>query len=169
MKKALLRSLVAILGIIMGGVAGGYVTFHKYAQDYPLVRAFAYLGIFDAVSAGQFDKNSPEAKQELLSTLSLYMQGTKSSAVDPTMKSALRMNCGLVEARLFILANESGDADGAKSYLAKAQGDLKAVGWVDYSEANIRQVVRRQPVSPCVSTLPSTAKTGPSAAQKPCG
>jgi hypothetical protein len=44
------------------------------------------------------------------------------------MKKALRMNCGLLEARLSVLENESGNVDEAKSYLVRAQEDLKAVG-----------------------------------------
>jgi hypothetical protein len=47
------------------------------------------------------------------------------------------MNRGLAEARLSVLESEAGNIDLAKSYLSKAQGDLKAVGWTDLSEANI--------------------------------
>jgi hypothetical protein len=169
MKRILLRSVMVILGIVLGGAAGGYLTFHRYARDYALVRAFAWAGIFNTVSLNQYDENSKDAKQELLSTLSLYTQGVKSSAVGPPMKNALRMNCGLLEARLSILENESGNVGGAKSYLAKAQEDLKAVGWVDRSDANILRAVKRQPVSPCGMTSQSTAKTTALATQKPCG
>jgi hypothetical protein len=85
------------------------------------------------------------------------------------MKKALRMNCGLIEARLSVLENEAGNVDRAKSYLSKAQEDLKAVGWVDPSEANILQAVKRQPVSPCGMSSQSAAKTIASTPQKPCG
>jgi hypothetical protein len=169
MKTMLLRSVAVALGVVLGGAVGGYLTFHRYARDYALVRAFAYAGIFDAVSIHQYNENSLEAKQELLSALSLYTRGANSSAIDPTMKKALRMNCGLLQARLSILEEESGNVDRAKSYLAKAQEDLKAVGWVDHSEANILQAAKRQPVSPCGPAPQNAAKTSASTAPKPCG
>jgi hypothetical protein len=169
MKKILLRSIAVLVGTAVGCAAGGYVTFRRYARDYAMVRAFAWLGISAAVSEGQYDKNANDAKQDFLYTLDYYAQGVQSSKVDPIMKKALRMNCGLIEARLSVLENEGGNADRAKSHMSKAQEDLKAVGWVDRSEANILQAVKRQPVSPCGIALQSTAKTIASANQKPCG
>lgn len=169
MKKLLLQSTVVIVGIVMGGAAGGYLTFHKYARDYSIVRAFAWTGVADAVSGNQYDKNTSDAKQDLLYTLDFYRSGVKSSAIDSAMKNALFMNCGLIEARLSVLESESGNIDLAKSYLSKAQEDLKAVGWVDDSEANILQVVKRQPVSPCGTAQPNAAKTNSSTTPKPCG
>lgn len=169
MKKILLESIVVIVGIAIGGAAGGYLTFHRYSQKSPVVRYFAWAGIFDAVSEGQYDKNSSDAKQELLTTLDLYTKGVQSSNIDPIMKNALRMKCGLIKARLSVLENEAGNTDRAKSYMSKAQEDLKAVGWVDYSEANILQAVKRQPVSPCGPAPQSAAKTNAATTQKACG
>ena len=169
MKKILLQSLVVIVGFVMGGAAGGYLTFHRYAQKYAIVRYFAWAGIFDGVSENQYDKNSSDAKQELLNTLDLYARGVQSSNIDPSLKKALCMKRGLIEARLSVLENEGGNADRAKSYMSKAQEDLKAVGWVDRSEANILQVVKREPVSPCGMSSQSAAKTSASTTQKPCG
>jgi hypothetical protein len=169
MKRILLQLVVLIVGIVIGAAAGGYLTFHRYARDYALVRAFAWVGIFSAVSVNQYDLNASDAKQELLSTLSLYAQGVKSSSIDATMKNAFRMNCGLIEARLSVLESEAGNVDRARSYLSNAEEDLKVVGWVDHSEANILQAVTRQPVSPCGTTPQSVAKTGSTTTQKPCG
>ena len=169
MKTILLQSVVVIAGIVVGGAAGGYLTFHRYARDYALVRAFAWAGISDAVSVNQYNENSKDAKQELLSTLSFYTQGAKSPSLDTTMKNALRMNCGLIEARLSVLESEAGNVDGARSYLSNAEKDLKVVGWVDHSEANILQAVKRQPVFPCGTTPQSVAKAGATTTLKPCG
>jgi hypothetical protein len=169
MKKIFLRSIAAIVGIVIGGGAGGYLTFHKYARDYPVVRALAWTGIFDAVSVNQYDVNGSDAKQDLLSVLEIFTQGVKSSAIDPAMKNAFRMKRGLTEARLSVLESEAGNVDGARSYLSKAQEDLTAVGWIDHSEAHILQAVKRQPVSPCGSTPQIVAKTTAPATSKPCG
>jgi hypothetical protein len=168
MKKRFLQASLVVIGFFVGGTVGGYLTFHRYARDYGLVRAFAWTGIFNAVSVSQYNENSKDAKQELFSTLTFYTQGVSSSAIDPTMKKALRMNCGLLEARLSVLENESGNVDEAKSYLVRAQEDLKAAGWVDLSEGNVLQAVKRQPVSPCGSDPPNAAETNPSANQKHC-
>ncbi len=170
MKKLLLRSVVVIVGIVVGGATGGYLTFHRYSQKYATVRYFAWAGIFVAVSEGQYDNNSSDAKQDLLNTLDLYAKGVQSFNIDPTLKKSLCMERGLIEARLSVLESEGGNADRAKSYMSKAQEDLKAVGWVDRSEANILQAVKRQPpVSPCGIASQSTAKTIASTNQKPCG
>jgi hypothetical protein len=169
MKKILLRSVLVIIGIVTGSITGGCLTFYRYSQKYAMVRYFAWAGIDFAVSENQYDKNSSDAKQELLSTLDLYTKGVKSSHIDPNLKKALCMKRGLIEARLSVLENETGNADRAKSYLSEAQEDLKAIGWVDLSEANILQAVKRQPVSPCGIASQSTAKTIAPATQRPCG
>jgi hypothetical protein len=169
MKKLFLRSIVFTIGIFIGIVVGGYFTFHRYARDYAMVRAFAWTGIFSAVSDGQYDKNTSDAKGELIFSLNSLTQGVESSALDPTMRNVLRMNRGLTEARLSVLENEAGNVDQAKSYLSKAQEDLKAVGWVDLSEANILQVVKRQPLAPCNAAPQNSAKVSTSVVQKPCG
>ncbi len=86
MKKVLLRSIAVIFGIVMGCAAGGYMTFHRYARDYAMVRAFAWSGISAAVSEGQYDKNSSDAKQDLLYTLNYYTQGVQSSKIRPKIR-----------------------------------------------------------------------------------
>ena len=169
MKKIFLQSLVVIVGFVTGIAAGGYLTFHRYSQKYATVRYFAWTGIFTAVSENQYDRNSSDAKQDLLNTLDLCTRGVQSSNTDPTLKKALRMIRGLINARLSVLENEAGNKDQAKSYMSKSQEDLKAVGWVDYSEANILQAVKRQPVPPCDPAPQSAAKTNAPTTQKPCG
>jgi hypothetical protein len=169
MKKIFLQSIVVIVGIAMGGAVGGYLTFHRYARKYAMVRAFAWTGVFEAVSENRYDLNSSNAKRDLLYTLDAYRQGVQSSNIDPVMSKALRIKCGLIEARLSVLENEAGNFDRGKSYMSKAQEDLKAVGWVDPSETNILQIVKRQPVSPCGMSSQSAAKTIASVPQKPCG
>jgi len=169
MKKILLQSVVMIVGIVTGGATGGYLTFHRYSQKYAIVRYFAWAGIFVAVAENQYDKNSSDAKQDLLNTLDLYAKGVQSSNIDSTLKKALCMKRGLIEARISVLENEAGNVDRAKSYMSKAQEDLNAVGWVDRSEANILQAVKREPVSPCGVASQSTAETTASTNQKPCG
>ena len=168
MKKILLHSIAFIVGIAVGCASGGYLTFHRYARDYAMVRAFAWSGISAAVSEGQYDKSASDAKQDLLYTLNYHTQGVQSSNIDPVMKNALSMKCGLIEARLSVLENEAGNTGQAKSYMSKAQEDLKSVGWVDPSEVNILQAVKRQPVLPCGMSSQNAAKAIASPPQRPC-
>jgi hypothetical protein len=69
MKKLFLQATVVIVGIVIGGAVGGYLAFHRYARDYAIVRAFAWTGIFSAVSVNQYDMNTSDAKGELLYSL----------------------------------------------------------------------------------------------------
>jgi hypothetical protein len=167
MIKILHRSVVILVGIVMGCGVGGYLTFHRYARDYQTVRAFAWAGIFSAVSVNQYDQNTSDAKKELQTLLDLFKRATNSTTIDPNMQNAFLMNCGLVEARLSVLENEAGNVEQSKTYLSKAQEDLKAIGWVDHSESNILQAVKRKPVVPCGTATQNTAKTN--ATSKPCG
>jgi hypothetical protein len=167
MKQFFLQATVVIVGIVIGGATGGYLTFHRYARDFAVVRAFAWTGIVSAVSVNQYDMNTSDAKAELLYSLDFYSQGVGSSAIDATMKNALRMNRGLTAARLSVLENEAGNVDLSKTYLAKAQEDLKATGWIDYSESNILQAVKRKTVVPCGSAPQNAAKTNTTS--EPCG
>jgi hypothetical protein len=169
MKKFPLQSVAVILGIAIGAVSGGYLTFQRYARDYAMVRYFAWTGISAAVSVNQFDQNSKDAKQELVNTLGFYESGVQSPNISFALKNALRMECGLIEARLSVLENEAGNATRAQTYMSQAQEDLKAVGWIDRSEAIISQAVKRQPVSPCGMASETAAKTNGSTPQKPCG
>ena len=144
MKKIALSSVAVLLGIEVGALAGGLGAFLWYQHQFRVIRSFAWAEMSLGVSENQFDADATDAKQNLLNTLSTFESGVRSRALDPSMNKAMRMNCGLIEARLSVLDSEAGDADGAKSYLAKAQDDLRAVGWIDYSDANILKAVERQ-------------------------
>lgn len=167
MKKILLQSAAVLVGIVIGCIVGGYFTFHRYAQNYQNARFFAWTGIFSAVSENQYDQNTSDAKKELHMLLGYFKQATDSIVTDPTLRNAFLMNCGLVEARLSVLEKEAGNVELSKTYLSKAQEDLKAVGWVDYSESNILLAVKRKPVVPCGTAPQTTAKTNTTS--KPCG
>lgn len=169
MKKLVLKAIAVIVGMVIGCATGGYLTFHRYARDNKIVRAFTWIGIVSGGSLNQYNDNTSDAKKELLLSLNIYSQGVESSAVEPTMKKALRMNRGLTEARLSVLESEAGNVDRAKSYLSKAQDDLKAVGWTDYSEGNILQAVQRRPVPPCNAAPQNAQKESTLTTQKPCG
>lgn len=77
MKKLFLQSIVVIIGIFTGAAIGGYLTFHRYARDYAMVRAFAWTGILSAVSEGQYDKNTSDAKGELILSLDSWDAGSR--------------------------------------------------------------------------------------------
>ena len=168
MRKIILQSLLVIVGIVAGGATGGFLAFLEYSQKYTTVRYFAWAAIFGGVSENEYDNNSRDARQELLNTVDLFTKGVQSPHLDPTIKKALCMKRGLIEARLSIIENEDGNTDRATSYLSEAQEDLKAAGWADRSEATVLHVARRQPLPPC-AVPQSPAKTVAPTTQNPCG
>jgi len=167
MKTLILRTVAVIGGLFIGGVAGGYAYIQRYDRNHPLEHAFAMTGIVSAVSENEYDKDSSDAKGALLTSLNIYSSAVTSSRIDQSAKNAFRMKRGLTEARLSVIENEAGNVSQAKAYLTRAQGDLRAVGWVDTSDANILQVVKRMPPAPCGSTPQNAA--GATGLQKPCG
>lgn len=159
---------MVLFGYLASCGLSGYLTFTNYAQHYVVVRAFAWLSISSAVSESDFDLHSTNAKKNLLNTLYFYERGVQSPAVDPALKTALRMNVGRTEAQLSILEEETGHADEARSYMSEAQKGLKAVGWIDTSEENILRTFKRQTISPCASSSQSSTKKPTSGTNQPC-
>jgi hypothetical protein len=146
-KRILLNFAVVLAGVSLGMGAGGYLLFARYNRHDAVVRYFAWAGIALAVSENEFDKNSTDARQLSLNALTYFEYGVRSSKIDPLMKKAIRMESGLTEARISVLESEAGHADQAKSYMSRAQEDLKAVGWLDSSDANILRAVKREPAT----------------------
>lgn len=147
MKKIVLNLIAAIAGIAIGAAASGYLVFLRYAKQDAVVRVFASSSISNAVSQQEFDKKSDDAKKDLLSTLAIYQGAGQTPGIELGVQKALRMNCGLMEARLSILEDEGANSARSKAYMLKAQSDLKSVGWTDISEETILDVVKRKPAS----------------------
>lgn len=166
MKRFVLTLIVVLAGFLVGGGLGVYFTYVRFSQHYALIRGFEWLDMGLAVSENEFGSNSIDAQKVMTNTLYLYDQAVQSSTMDPSMKSAVRMHRGEIEAQLSVLEREAGDRDQASSYMSKAQADMKDVGWIDYSEGNISKAFPRQ-LSPCASSSRSTATNV--GAKKPCG
>lgn len=166
MKRLVVRVIVVLAGFLVGGGLGGYFTYARFSQHYAVIRSFNWLQIGLSVSENEFGSNSVDAKKIMNNTLYLYDRAVQSSTIDPSMKSALRMHRGEIEAQLSVLEREAGDQDQASSYMSKAQADMKDVGWMDYSEGNILKAFPRQ-LSPCARFSRSTATND--GAKKPCG
>jgi hypothetical protein len=166
MKRIVFTIIVVLAGFLVGSGFGGYVTYVRFCQRYPVIRGIGWLQIGLAVSENEFGSNSIDAKKTMNNTLYLYDRALQSSSIDPSMKSALRMHRGEIEAQLSVLERESGDQDLASSYMSKAQADMENVGWIDYSDGNILKAFPRQP-SPCANSSPSSATNV--GAKKPCG
>lgn len=146
--KILLHLVAVILGLAIGIAAGGYFAYARYSTQFALVRNFAASAPGAAGSLDKFNKKSDNAKQDLLKTLAQYEAAGQLPDVDPNVRNALRMNCGLIEARVSVLEDEGGNAARSKAYMLKAQSDLRSAGWADISEESILQVVKRQPATP---------------------
>jgi hypothetical protein len=166
MKRIVLNSIAVFIGLLVGIGSGAYVTFARYNRDYRVVRAFSWARIGFGVSENEFGSQTSGAREALMNTLYLFEQDSESPKVDPEMRKAMRMDCGRFEAQLSVLEREGGNADQARLYMSKAQADLKAVGWTDYSEDKILRTFPRQP-SPCANSSNNAAQK--TTTQKPCG
>jgi len=169
MKKTLLRTTVMILGVVAGAGIGAYVSFARYSRDYPLARAFAWTQLTFAVTQNQFDSHSSDARKGLSFELSLFQKFAESPSLDQATKDAIQMNVGRLEAQLSMLESEAGNANQAVEYMAKAQENLRAIGWINYSKDEVLRVFDRQPLQPCAATSQSAASGGTVATRNPCG
>jgi hypothetical protein len=91
----------------------------------------------------EFNQKSPNAKKDLLATLSLYEGAGGTPNVEVGVRKALRMNSGLIEARLSVLEEKDGNTARSKAYILKAQDDLKSVGWADLSDETILRALKK--------------------------
>jgi hypothetical protein len=164
--KALLPSITLLMGILVGGALGGSLRYRMYSEQDRVRRGFSWLEIGLAVSENAFGSNSGDATELLHDTLILVDRGVQSSAVDPSMKNALGMTRGQIEAHLSVIEKEAGDAVQARVYMSKAQEDLKDVGWIDYSEDHVLRTFPRRSF-PCAPATQTTATNGIS--KRPCG
>lgn len=166
MRRIAFGTIAVLVGLLIGMAAGALVTFANYDHDYHVIRVLSWAEITQSVSENKFYARTPDAEKFLKIALAIFQQNADSPFIDSEMRRALRMNCGEFEAQLSELENERGNTDQARSYMAKAQADLKAVGWTDYSKDKIIQVFQGTP-SPCATTPNSAAQQ--SSAHKPCG
>jgi hypothetical protein len=141
--KIILRILGMILGLAIGAAAGGYFTYARYAGQFELVRTFATIATSSATSLDEFNQKSDNAKKDLLATLSLYEGAGETPNVEVGVRKALRMNSGLIEARLSVLEEKDGNTARSKAYMLKAQDDLKSVGWADLSDETVLQAIKK--------------------------
>ncbi|HXQ97305.1 MAG TPA: hypothetical protein VN774_02595 [Candidatus Limnocylindrales bacterium] len=141
--KIILRILGMVLGLAIGAAAGGYFTYARYAGQFELVRTFATIATSSATSVDEFNQESDNAKKDLLATLSLYEGAGETPNVEVGVRKALRMNSGLIEARLSVLEEKDGNTARSKAYLLKAQDDLKSVGWADLSDETVLQAIKK--------------------------
>jgi len=141
--KIILRILGMVLGLAIGAAAGGYFTYARYAGQFELVRTFATIATSSATSVDEFNQESDNAKKDLLATLSLYEGAGETPNVEVGVRKALRMNSGLIEARLSVLEEKDGNTARSKAYILKAQDDLKSVGWADLSDETILRALKK--------------------------
>jgi hypothetical protein len=126
----------------VGFAAGRYLPFGKYTQHDPVLFFSAFSEPGWKMTEESYNHNAKDAKQLLLTTLSIGESDIQ-QVMPEQMKKALVMRSALTKARLAVLEREAGNYDQAKDYLAKAEADLKAIGWKDYSDAAILKAIKR--------------------------
>src|SRR5215471_17328518 len=163
MKKIVLNSVMVIVGVAFGFVAGDFLVAMRFFGKPTLTRYAMWTTIAQGVSERAFEENSSDAPQLQRKHLWLLENGMDpSSRLDPSMKKGLLLQAALTKARLSILEKRSGNAEQADSYMSSAQADLKTLGWLDYSAAHVEQTVQPRPAKPV-----ATPSVKPASAQVP--
>jgi len=134
-----------LLGAVLGLPLGIYLVQHKFIDKEKAMGMWSEEVIVDDFAEKEFIYADPQSAREALRCaikIHKEMQGT----------SILwgwreRADLGWCYAELSLIEESAGNTDLARDYMTQAGQALKEVGVKDSSEAHIRKVLQRKPVS----------------------
>src|SRR5260370_852582 len=145
MKKAFRIFALFLLGVVLGLPLGIYLVQHKFIDSEKAIGMWSEEVFFDGFAKKEFIYADPRSAREALQyaiTIHKEMQG-KSILWGRPEKADLAW----CYAELSLIEEAAGNADLARDHMTQAQQTLKEVGSKDSSEAHIREVLQRKPVS----------------------
>ncbi len=145
MKKAFRIFALFLLGVVLGLPLGIYLVQHKFIDNEKAIGMWSEELVFDGFAKKEFVYADPQSAREALQyaiTIHKEMQG-KSILWGRPEKADL----GWCYGELSLIEESAGSTDLARDYLTQAEQTLKEVGLKDFSEAHIREVLQRKPVS----------------------
>lgn len=134
-----------LLGAVLGLPLGIYLVQHKFIDREKAMGMWSEEAFFDGFAKKQFIySDSQSAREALQYAIKIHkeMQGTSTLWGWPE-KSGL----GWCYAELSLIEESAGNTDLARDYMTRAEQTLKEVGLKDSTEANIREVLQKKPVS----------------------
>jgi hypothetical protein len=145
MKRLSRISALLLLGVVLGLPLGGYLVQHKFIDKEKAMGMWIEESAVDDFAKKEFIyANAQSAREALQYAIKIHkeMQGT-STLWGWTEK----LDLGWCYGELSLIEESAGNTDLARNYMTRAELTLKEVGLKDSSEAHIRQVLQRKPVS----------------------
>jgi hypothetical protein len=144
--KTITRIVVLLLlGVILGLPLGIYLVQYKFINKEKAIGMVNEEDLVDGFAKKEFIYADPQSAREALQyaiRVHNEMRGTS-----PLWGWPEKAGLGWCYAELSLIEESAGNTDLAKDYMAQAGQTLKEVGLKDSSEAHIRKVLQRTPVS----------------------
>ncbi len=136
---------VLLLGAVLGLPLGIYLVQHKFIDKEKAIGMANEEALLDDFAKKEFIYADPQSAREALQyaiKIHKEMQGTSILWGWPE-----KAGLGWCYGELSMIEESAGNPDLARDYMAKAGQTLKEVGLKDSSEAHIREVLQRKPIS----------------------
>jgi hypothetical protein len=144
--KTITRILVLLLlGVVLGLPLGVYLVQHQFINKEKALGMVVEEDLLDDFAKKEFVYAEPQSAREALqSAIRVHneMRGTS-----PLSGWREKADLGWCYAELSLIEESAGNTDLARDYMTQAGQTLKEVGLKDFSEAHIRKVLQRSPVS----------------------
>jgi hypothetical protein len=134
-----------LLGAALGLPLGIYLVQHKFIDNEKAIGMANEEGLLDDFAKKEFIYADPQnAREALQYAIKIHkeMQGTSTLWGWPE-KRAL----GWCYGELSLIEESAGNPDNAREYMAQSSQTLKEAGLKDSSEAHIRKVLQKKPIS----------------------
>jgi hypothetical protein len=134
-----------LLGAVLGLPLGIYLIQHKFIDKEKAMGMLVEEGIVDDFAKKEFTYADPQSAREALRyaiKIHKEMQGTSTLRGWPE-----KSDLAWCYAELSLIEESAGSTDLARDYMTQAEKTLKEVGLKDSSEAHIREVLQRKPIS----------------------
>ena len=134
-----------LLGVVLGLPLGIYLVQHKFIDKEKAIGMVSEEGLLDDFAKKEFIYADPQSTREALQyaiKVHKEMQGT--SILWGWRDKA---DLGWCYAELSLIEESTGNTNRARDYMTQAGQTLKEVGLKDSSEAHIRKILQRKPIS----------------------
>ena len=145
MKRISRIFVLFLLGAVLGLPLGIYLVQHKFIDKEKAIGMANEEALLDDFAKKEFIYADPQSAREALQyaiKIHKEMQGTSILWGWPE-----KAGLGWCYGELSMIEESAGNPDLARDYMAKAGQTLKEVGLKDSSEAHIREVLQRKPIS----------------------
>ncbi len=145
MKRISRIFVLFLLGVVLGLPLGIYLVQHKFIDKEKALGVLIEEGIVDDFAKKEFIYADPQnARESLQNAIKIHqgMRGTSTLWGRPE-----KSDLGWCYAELSLIEESEGNTDLARDYMTQAGQSLKEVGLKDSSEAHLRKVLQRKPVS----------------------